>query len=79
MEKMLHGNGLKMLLEARLYDTPTLQKLGFHDVYSDHHEAGLKRFIERFLQLDQGVLEGNKEVSIRKWKDSNIVERIEAE
>jgi enoyl-CoA hydratase len=80
LEKMLHGNGLKMLLEAELYDTHTLQKLGFlHGVYSDHHEAGLKRFIERFLQLDRGVLEAYKELSIRKWKDSNIVERIEEE
>lgn len=79
-EKMLHGNGLKMLIEAELYDTDTLMELGFlHDTFSDQAEAGRLLLMERFLQLDRGVLEAYKQVSIRKWKSMGIVERIEAE
>lgn len=79
-EKMVHGNAMKMLAEAELYESAQLKELGFlHDIYTDNHESGLSAFMERFLQLDRGVLEAYKEMSIRKWKSTGIVERIDAE
>nr|WP_295971530.1 enoyl-CoA hydratase/isomerase family protein [uncultured Bacillus sp.] len=80
LEKMLPANGLKMLLEAELYDTEVLKELGFlHHVYQEEHTSGLERFIERFLKIDRGVLAAYKEISIRKWLESDIAARIDAE
>ncbi len=74
-EKMVPGNALKMLLEAELYSTETLKELGFlQEIYTEH-ETSLKRF----LSVDQDVLAAYKKIGVRRWKESNIVERIDAE
>lgn len=80
LEKMHYNQGLKMLLEAELYDSHILKEWGFlHEVYPGDPLEGLERFMERLLQLDQGVLRAYKEIAIRKWQESKIVERIHEE
>ena len=80
LEKIPPANGLKMLLEAELYDTDTLKNLGFLDyIYEGDKMVGLKNFTQNLLKLDRGVLSSYKEILIRKWLKSELAERIDEE
>lgn len=79
LEKLTPANGLKMLMEASLYDSDTLKELGFVDYLCDDKEEGLHTFLKQILKIDGGVASAYKEILIRKWQESGIIERIETE
>ncbi|WP_071395444.1 enoyl-CoA hydratase/isomerase family protein [Bacillus tuaregi] len=80
LEKLAPAKGLKMLMEAGLYYTDELKELGFvDDVYEGDAQAGLQRFVSQILKLESGVTSAYKEILIRRWKESGVIERIEEE
>ena len=80
LEKLSPANGLKMLLEAELYDTSTLKELGFLNyIYEGDHQTALNHYLQHILQLDRDVLSSYKELLVKKWKVSGIAKRIEEE
>lgn len=80
LEKLPPANGLRMLMEAGLYYTEELQELGFVDyLYEGDSNEGLQTFVKKILKLEPSVTSAYKEILIRRWNESGVVERIEAE
>ncbi|KAA9025980.1 enoyl-CoA hydratase/isomerase family protein [Niallia endozanthoxylica] len=80
LEKLLPSKGFKMLMEAGLYYTEELQELGFVDyLYEGNSNEGLQTFVHKMLKIDPSVTSSYKEMMVRKWKESGVIERIEAE
>jgi enoyl-CoA hydratase len=80
LERLSISNAMKMLYEAKRYSLGELVELGFVQyIYEGDSKNGLSSTIGSILNLEGGVLQAYKEVLIRKWKDSNLKERIEKE
>ncbi|WP_163101399.1 enoyl-CoA hydratase/isomerase family protein [Peribacillus alkalitolerans] len=78
LEKLLPSNALKMLLSAKVLLPEEAKQLGFIDQVlneKDHWESLVANMIEK----EQEVLVAYKQILIRKWKETNIKERIDQE
>lgn len=80
LEKLPLIDGMKMLYEAKRFSTEELQKLGFVQyVYEGEPMEGFRTTMGHIFQLDGGVLQAYKEMMIRKWKESNLLEKMKQE
>lgn len=79
-EKIVPANAMKLLLDAKLFETETLVELGFIDaVYEDSPMESCLGLLKDALSLEASVLEAYKSMLIRKWTLSEIQTRIHAE
>jgi len=80
LEKIPPAKGLRMLMEARLYHEEELQELGFVDyLFEGDSKEGLQTFVQKIVQLEPSVTSAYKEMLIKRWNESRVVERIEEE
>ncbi len=76
-EKLLPANGMKMLMEASLYDANQLKELGFIQAIVDGERLESdKQYIEKILHLELAVLKAYKKLFINKWMQANIEQRV---
>ncbi|GLB61210.1 enoyl-CoA hydratase/isomerase family protein [Cytobacillus sp. NCCP-133] len=79
-EKLIPANAMKMLMEAALYSHEELTEMDFIDfVYEGEAIVSGRRFMQKMLLLESGVLRAYKEILIKKWKVNKIEERIDEE
>jgi enoyl-CoA hydratase len=79
-EKMNPSTAMKLLLEARLFETETLVKLGFLDaVYEDSPIEHCMSFLKETLTLETSVLQAYKNILVRKWVATDIQTRMNEE
>lgn len=79
-ERLLPANAMKMLMEAKLYDTEQLRELGFiQTIIEGEPLKGCKFFLEKMLMVEGAVLRAYKSMYIQKWTFSNIVGRVNEE
>lgn len=79
-EKMPAAAALRLLLNADLQSAEQLQAAGFIDeLYEgDPLEAG-EQFLENILKKETAVLSAYKDIWVRKYRDSRLLERMEEE
>ena len=76
-EKLLPANGMKMLMEASLYDVNQLKELGFIQAIVDGERLESdKQYIGKILQIELDVLKAYKKLFINKWMQANIEQRV---
>ncbi|MBP2240017.1 enoyl-CoA hydratase/carnithine racemase [Cytobacillus eiseniae] len=79
-EKLLPADAMKMLMEARLFDTVDLMEMGFlQSTFSGDPIENCRKFLNRMLVLEVEVLKAYKQLYINKWKYTGVQERIEQE
>ncbi|PLR80988.1 enoyl-CoA hydratase [Bacillus canaveralius] len=78
-EKIPAANAIKMLMEARVYQTEELTNLGFIDYIIEENDLTFIHHIEKIFPLEGSVLAAYKAMLIRKWLAANIALRIEKE
>lgn len=80
LEKLPYSSAMKLLMEAKLYNSEELLELGFLNyIYEGNSIEGLEMFLENISLIERNVLIAYKEIAIRKWSEGNIREKIEAE
>ncbi|PLR77501.1 enoyl-CoA hydratase [Bacillus sp. V3-13] len=78
-EKIPAASAIKMLMEARVYQTEELTKLGFIDYIVEDNDVTFINDIEKIFPLEGSVLAAYKAMLVRKWLATNIASRIEKE
>lgn len=77
LEKLPLTESMKMLIEAKKHSVDELLQIGFiQSVYEGEHMDGLQQFLTDILSKETGVLSAYKEMATRKWRESNIEDRI---
>ncbi|MFX3622657.1 MAG: enoyl-CoA hydratase/isomerase family protein [Ectobacillus sp.] len=80
LEKLQHDKALQMLCSARRFSAKEAQELGFlHEVFLDDPELSCQKWMEEMLVPNAGVLSAYKRIAIRKWKETNLKERMKKE
>ncbi|HSJ37199.1 MAG TPA: enoyl-CoA hydratase/isomerase family protein [Planococcus sp. (in: firmicutes)] len=77
-EALQHDHALKMLSEARLYSADELLANGWATAIIQG-EGDVEQFLESFRNVLPEVHRAYKEMAVRKWQATNLVERVEAE
>lgn len=77
-EALQHDQALKMLSEARLYSADELLVNGWATaVIQDDEDA--EKFVESFSEVLPDVHRAYKEMAVRRWRQTQLKERVEAE
>ena len=77
-EALQHDQALKMLSEARLYSADELLANGWATAVIQD-EGDFENFLESFRNVLPEVHRAYKEMAVRKWRATNLEERVEAE
>lgn len=77
-EALQHDQALKMLSEARLYSADELLANGWATAVIQD-EGDIENFLESFRNVLPEVHRAYKEMAVRKWRATNLEERVEAE
>lgn len=77
-EALQHDCALKMLSEARLYTAEELLENGWATAII-REDGDIKDFVASFHNVLPEVHRAYKEMAVRKWKSSNMKERVDAE
>lgn len=79
-EKLPPQKAMKLLMEAELKPVEQLKEDGFIDtIYDDVPLVACENFLEKLLTLDSSVLHSYKSILVRKWEQTKLRERMEAE
>ncbi|WP_042456140.1 enoyl-CoA hydratase/isomerase family protein [Neobacillus dielmonensis] len=79
-EKLPHSVAMKILMEAELQTAEFFYDIGFFNaLYEGSPIFSCESFLGKLLLTDQAVLEAYKKIWVRKWTESNLRDRIEAE
>ncbi len=79
-EKISASSAMKLLMEAKMMEVEKLEELGYIDAIfeGDLIENSLE-YLKNILAIEAGVLEAYKTMLVRKWTQSDLAARIEAE
>jgi enoyl-CoA hydratase len=79
-EKMNPSTAMKLLFEAKPFETKELVELGFLDaVYEGTPLENGMKFIQETLTLEASVLKAYKSILVRKWAATDIESRMNEE
>ena len=79
-EKIAPASAMKLLLEAKSYETEVLVEHGFLDsVYEGSPVESCIEFLQETLTLDASVLRAFKSILVRKWTSTDIKARMNEE
>lgn len=78
LETLQHDRALKMLSEAKVYTVNELEELGWVSAVV-HNEQDLEVFFESMKKIHPDVHRAYKEMAIRKWRITNLQDRVEQE
>jgi enoyl-CoA hydratase len=78
IEKIGLTNALKLLMTAEMYEAERLYEYGFFDELFDEENGmdACHRFVAKMVMLETDVLSAYKKILIRKWKETNLKQRI---
>ncbi|AXN40431.1 enoyl-CoA hydratase [Peribacillus butanolivorans] len=79
LEKIPEQKALKLLLDAKIHKAEEAREFGFVDKIIEEDTNGWEEFVEDLLRHETGVLMAYKKLLVKKWKDSGIKGRMEAE
>lgn len=80
VEKLSHDKAMEMLCSARRYSAKEAQELGFlHEVFDDDEKLSCQKWMEETLVPRAEVLAAYKKTAIRKWRETNLKERMKEE
>jgi enoyl-CoA hydratase len=79
-EKLSQATAMKLLMEGEVHAAEDLQSSGFLDeVFEGNPLDSCEVFLEKILAMEPAVLQAYKSIYIRKWEQSGLKDRIEAE
>lgn len=79
-EKLPAAVAMKMLMEAEVQSAEALKELGFIDALYQHDAMiACKDFLGKMISHHSTVSQSYKKIWVRKWEESKLRERIEAE
>lgn len=79
-EKFSSPKAMKLLMDAELKPVDILKDEGFIDeIYDGDPIAACENFLGQVLSVDASVLQSYKSIMIRKWEETKLCERMEAE
>ena len=72
-----HDQALKMLMDAKAYPAQSLSEIGWAtEVFEGDKEVALNSFITEMSKIHPSVHQAYKEIKLRKWRESNIYDRV---
>ncbi|WP_416826951.1 enoyl-CoA hydratase/isomerase family protein [Ectobacillus polymachus] len=79
-EKLAYHNAMQMVSSARRFTAEEAKNIGFlHEVISGDEREFCEEWIDRNFVTHESVLTAYKQAAVRKWKDSNVKERMDEE
>lgn len=79
-EKLSTPKAMKILMDAELRPAEELKAEGFIDgIYNEEPLSACEHFLEKMLSIESSVLESYKNILIRKWEETKLHERMDAE
>lgn len=79
-EKLPQSTTMKLLMEGEVHTAEYLRAVGFLDEFYDGAPLiACEKFLNKMFTLEAGVLSAYKNMYIRKYEKSKLVERIEDE
>ncbi|MDN4492412.1 enoyl-CoA hydratase/isomerase family protein [Ureibacillus aquaedulcis] len=72
-----HDRALKMLIDSKKYNAKLLYEIGWAtSIFEGPKEQALEEFIGDMRKIHPDVHQAYKGIELRKWKESNIYERV---
>lgn len=79
-ERVSAPTAMKLLMEAELHTAEFLHEVGYiNALYENDPLLACDAFLEKMLATDLYVLQAYKKQWIRKWEETQLLERMEAE